>query len=42
MKLDDYFTTNVNFFYDIQIIYKNVELVIFKKKQYKDFKKLYE
>ena len=42
MKLDVYYTTNVNFFYDIQIIYKTVELVIFKKKQYKDFKKLYD
>ena len=38
-KLDVYYTTKVSFFLDMKIIYKTVELVLFKKKQYKDFKK---
>tara|TARA_Y100000768_G_scaffold139115_1_gene103632 strand:+ start:595 stop:1173 length:579 start_codon:yes stop_codon:yes gene_type:complete len=42
IKLDVYYSTNVSFFLDIKIIYKTVELVLFKKKQYKDFKKFYE
>ena len=41
-KLDVYYTTKVSFFLDMKIIYKTVELVLFKKKQYKDFKKFYE
>ena len=27
---------------DIKIIYRTVELILFKKKQYQDFKKFYE
>lgn len=42
IKFDVYYSTNVGFFLDIKIIYKTVELVLFKKKQYKDFKKFYE
>ncbi|MDC0373076.1 sugar transferase [Candidatus Pelagibacter ubique] len=42
IKLDIYYVTNVSFILDIKIIYKTVELVLFKKKQYKDFKKFYE
>ncbi len=42
IKFDVYYSTNVSFFLDIKIIYKTVELVLFKKKQYKDFKKFYE
>ena len=42
MKLDIYYTSNISFLLDIQIIYKTVELVILRKKQYKDFKKFYE
>ena len=42
MKLDVYYTSNISFLLDIQIIYKTVELVLLKKKQYKDFKKFYE
>lgn len=38
-KLDVYYSTKVSFFLDMKIIYKTVELVLFKKKQYKDFKK---
>ena len=39
IKLDVYYTTKVSFFLDMKIIYKTVELVLFKKKLYKDFKK---
>jgi undecaprenyl phosphate N,N'-diacetylbacillosamine 1-phosphate transferase len=42
IKLDIYYTKNVSFFLDIQILFKTIELVLFKKKQYKDFKKFYE
>tara|TARA_B100000787_G_C16093609_1_gene250117 strand:- start:205 stop:783 length:579 start_codon:yes stop_codon:yes gene_type:complete len=42
MKLDIYYTSNISFLLDIQIIYKTVELVLLRKKQYKDFKKFYE
>ena len=42
MKLDVYYASNISFLLDIQIIYKTVELVLLKKKQYKDFKKFYE
>ena len=39
IKLDVYYTIKVSFFLDMKIIYKTVELVLFKKKLYKDFKK---
>ena len=42
IKLDIYYTRNVSFLLDIKILYKTLELVLFKKKQYKDFKKFYE
>jgi undecaprenyl phosphate N,N'-diacetylbacillosamine 1-phosphate transferase len=42
IKLDIYYTKNVSFFLDIQILFKTIELLLFKKKQYKDFKKFYE
>ena len=42
IKLDIYYTKNVSFFLDIKILFKTLELILFKKKQYKDFKKLYE
>jgi undecaprenyl phosphate N,N'-diacetylbacillosamine 1-phosphate transferase len=42
IKLDIYYTKNVSFFLDIQIFFKTIELILFKKKQYKDFKKFYE
>jgi len=42
IKLDVYYAANVSFILDIKIIYKTVELVLFQKKQYKDFKKFYE
>ena len=42
IKLDVYYATNLNIFLDIKILFKTVELILFKKKQYKDFKKFYE
>ena len=42
IKLDVYYAANVSFILDIKIIYKTIELILFKKKQYKDFKKFYE
>ena len=42
IKLDVYYATNLNFYLDIKILFKTVELILFKKKQYKDFKKFYE
>lgn len=41
-KLDVYYAKNISFLLDVKIFYKTVELVLFKKKQYKDFKKYYE
>jgi len=41
-KLDVYYVKNISFLLDIKIIYKTIELVLLKKKQYKDFKKFYE
>ena len=42
IKLDVYYAKNVSFFLDIKIFFKTVELILFKKKQYKDFKKFNE
>ena len=42
IKLDIHYVTNVNFSLDIQILFKTVWLILFKKKQYKDFKKFDE
>ena len=42
IKLDVYYATNLNIFLDIKILFKTVGLILFKKKQYKDFKKFYE
>ena len=42
IKLDIYYTKNISFILDIQIFFKTIELILFKKKQYKDFKKFYE
>ena len=42
IKLDIFYTLNVSFFLDLKIIIKNFKLIIFRKKQYKDFKKFYE
>jgi undecaprenyl phosphate N,N'-diacetylbacillosamine 1-phosphate transferase len=42
IKLDIYYTKNISFFLDIKILFKTLELILFKKKMYKDFKKFYE
>jgi undecaprenyl phosphate N,N'-diacetylbacillosamine 1-phosphate transferase len=42
IKLDIYYSKNVSFFLDIKILFKTLELILFKKKLYKDFKKFYE
>ena len=41
IKLDIFYLNNISFFLDMQILFKTVVLVLFKKKQYKDFKKRY-
>ena len=41
-KLDVYYAEKISFFLDIKIIFKTVELILFQKKQYKDFKKFNE
>ena len=42
IKLDIFYVNNLSFFLDIQILFKTIDLILFKKKQYKDFKKFYE
>ena len=42
IKLDIYYSKNVSFFLDIKILFKTLELILFKKKLHKDFKKFYE
>ena len=42
IKLDIEYLTKVSFFFDIKILLKTAELILMKKKQYKDFKKFYE
>ena len=40
LKLDIYYVENISFFLDMKILYKTIIIVLLKKKQYKDFKKL--
>ena len=42
IKLDVYYVLNISFILDMQILLKTLNLILFKKKQYKDFKKFYE
>lgn len=42
IKLDIYYIKNISFFLDIKILFKTLELILFKKKLHKDFKKFYE
>ena len=42
IKLDIYYTKNVSFILDMQILFRTVKLILYKKKQYNDFKKFYE
>ena len=39
IKLDIFYVNNISFFLDIEILLKTLILVLFKKKQYQDFKK---
>jgi len=39
IKLDIFYVNNVSFFLDIEILFKTLILVLFKKKQYQDFNK---
>ena len=39
IKLDIFYVNNVSFFLYMEILFKTVVLILFKKKQYKDFKK---
>jgi len=39
INLDIFYVNNLSFFLDIEILFKTVVLVLFKKKQYKDFNK---
>lgn len=41
-RLDVYYVKNVSFFLDIKIFLKITDVLLFKKKQFKNFKKLYE
>ena len=42
IELDIYYVTHVSFSLDIKILLKTFQVIIFKKKQYQDFKKFYE
>jgi len=42
IKLDIYYVSNISFFLDMKIILKTIDLILFQKKQYKDFKKFYD
>ena len=42
IKFDIFYVSNVSFFLDIKILFNTLMLVLFKKKQYEDFKKTYE
>ena len=39
IKFDVYYVKNLSFFLDVQILFKTLILVVFKNKQYQDFKK---
>jgi undecaprenyl phosphate N,N'-diacetylbacillosamine 1-phosphate transferase len=39
IKLDIYYSKNVSFLLDVQILFKTVQLIISKNKKYKDFQK---
>ena len=39
IKLDIIYVNNLCFFLDVEILFKTLVLILFKKKQYKDFKK---
>ena len=42
IKFDIFYVSNISFFLDLKILLGTVALVMFKKKQYQDYKKTYE
>ncbi len=42
IKFDVFYTANISFFLDMRILFKTVGLILFKTKQFEDFKKTYE
>ena len=42
IKLDLYYVKEVSFALDIEIVLKTIGIILLKKKQYKNFKKIYE
>ena len=42
IKLDVFYASNVTFLLDLKILIKTLSVIIFKKKQFQDFKKFYE
>ena len=39
IRFDIYYVKNISFFLDIKILYKTIILVLFKRKQFEDFRK---
>ena len=42
IEYDIFYVSNISFTLDLKILFKTIGLILFKKKQYKDFKKFYE
>lgn len=42
IKFDIFYVNKISFFLDIKILFRTVVLVLFKTKQFEDFKKIYE
>ena len=42
IRFDIFYVSNINFFLDMKILFRTVVLVLFKKKQFEDFKKTYD
>lgn len=42
IKLDIFYIKNISFILDMKIVLKTLMIILFRKKQYKDFKKIYE
>lgn len=42
IKFDTYYVENISFYLDMKIMFKTIVLILSKKKQYNDFKKMHE
>lgn len=42
IKFDIYYVKNINFLLDMRILIKTIGIILFRKKQFEDFKKFYE